>query len=98
MASVKKIKTRKLHKFENKESFDKLETEVQNKEEGLVNKVRKRKVRMSLTKAEEREINEATSRADLLFVVGLFLILIVCFVLGILLGRLLYGIAINGRL
>lgn len=106
MASVKKVKTRKIKKMEVVDNdtlgmFKEIKGDKVVKEtRGSVskNKVRTRKIRMSLTKAEEKKIDKEIERSDNMSIVVIVFILAICFVVGIALGYFLYKIAINGAL
>lgn len=103
MASVKKVKARKIRKLEladvqalgevkeNKE-FKDTEVSVSKKKVGT------RKIRMSLTKAEEKKMDKEIEVSDNMSMGVIVLILVICFVVGIALGYFLYKIAINGAL
>lgn len=59
-------------------------------------KVRAKKVRMSMSKAEEKRLEKGMQQDDNMSIGLMVLILVVCFVVGITLGYLLYRIALNG--
>lgn len=60
------------------------------------NEVSKKKIRMSLSKKEEKALDKAAERDDDMSILAIILILVICFIVGILLGCFLYKIAING--
>ena len=60
------------------------------------NEIPKKKIRMSLSKREEKLLDKAAERDDDMSILAIIFILVVCFVVGILLGCFLYKIAING--
>ena len=60
------------------------------------NEIPKKKIRMSLSKREEKLLDKAAERDDDMSILAIIFILGVCFVVGILLGCFLYKIAING--
>jgi len=97
----KKIKSRKIVKpknfDENVIKEDKIESNVKCFDSSK-EKIRTRKVRMSLTKAEEKKLDNEIERDDNMSIVVMILILVFCFVVGISLGYLLYRIAITGGL
>lgn len=63
-----------------------------------VKKVKSRKIKMSLTKAEEEKLNNELEKSDN-FSLGLMLVILVsCFAIGIALGYVLYRIAIFGTI
>lgn len=62
------------------------------------NEIPKKKIRMSLSKREEKLLDKAAERDDDMSILAIIFILVVCFVVGILLGCFLYKIAINGWL
>ena len=55
-----------------------------------------KKIRMSMTKAEEKKLDEGIQKDDNMSIGLIILILVLCFVVGISLGYLLYNIALNG--
>lgn len=59
-------------------------------------KVRAKKVRMSMSKTEEKRLEKGMQQDDNMSIGLMVLILVVCFVVGITLGYLLYRIALNG--
>lgn len=62
------------------------------------NEIPKKKIRMSLSKREEKLLDKAAERDDDMSLLAIIFILVVCFAVGILLGCFLYKIAINGWL
>ena len=109
MASVKKVRARKIRKMdmEDTEVLDGAKKNKENtgdkeiKETGKSvskKKVGTRKIRMSLTKAEEKKMDKEMERSDNMSIGVMVLILVICFVVGITLGYFLYRIAINGAL
>lgn len=108
MANVKKSKQKKKHKKQAVVDVNKRNKKVVNKDRNVKQKdaakgnnrdtVKVKKISMSLSKAEEQEINKATEREDSVSVFVMVLVLIFCFVCGISLGYLLYKIAISGRM
>lgn len=63
-----------------------------------VKKVKSRKIKMSLTKAEEKKLDNELERNDNFSVALMLVILISCFAIGITLGYFLYKIAIFGAI
>ena len=96
---VTKIKTRRLHK----EVISKLDTEnlKQVSKESKVKKndenkkVKNKKIRMSFTAKQEARMDKEIENSDNLSVGLMIVILVLCFVVGISLGYVLYRIAIN---
>lgn len=103
MVSVKKFRARKIRKMKLVDA-DTLEVVKENKEVKEIKsnvskkKVGSRKIRMSLTKSEERKMDKEIAVSDNMSMGVIVLILAVCFVVGITLGYFLYKIAINGAL
>lgn len=61
-------------------------------------KVKSRKIKMALTKAEEKKLDNDLEKSDNFSVALMLVILISCFVIGIALGYFLYKIAIFGAI
>lgn len=61
-------------------------------------KIKTRKIKMSLTKAEEKRLDNELEKSDKISLVLLLVILISCFVVGTVLGYFLYRIAIFGSI
>ena len=103
MASVKKIKSRKLKKSND---VDDVVLEISNedkktcvdKKEGNIKKVRTKKIRMSLSKTEEQKLDKDMEREDKMSVMVIVMILGLCFIVGISLGYVLYRIALTGAI
>ena len=99
-----KIKSRKLKKnymFKNDDIDDDVLVLNNDKDKeqasGLNKKSSKfKKIRMSMTKAEEKKLDEGIQKDDNMSIGLIILILVLCFVVGISLGYLLYKIALNG--
>lgn len=99
-----KIRSRKLRKnfMIKNDEFDDDVLDLNNdkyKEQasGLNKKCSKlKKIRMSMTKAEEKKLDEGVQKDDNMSIGLIILILVLCFVVGISLGYLLYNIALNG--
>lgn len=85
---VTKVKSRKIQKGASSEKTTK--KTVQNSK-----KVKSRKIRMSFTTKEEQQMDRQMEKEDNLSVVVMIIILVLCFVVGISLGYVLYRIAIN---
>lgn len=58
-------------------------------------KVKARKIKMTYTDKEEKELDKAIENEDNLSITVMIIILILCFIVGIFLGYVLYRIAIN---
>lgn len=97
-----KIKSRKLRNITAVKSNDN-SIDISNAKKAIVKdndksykKIKTRKIRMTLTKAEEKKIDETIELNDK-FSIGFMLVVIcLCFIVGIILGYVLYRIAING--
>lgn len=112
MSSNKKIKPRELIKNnfskknnlenigESKESNQKfIDNTKNNMKSNFKNKnIKLKKISMSLTKKEENELDNYIEKSDNISIVVIVAILIVCFIVGISLGYILYRIAINGAI
>ena len=81
-------------KGKNKDVNLKEVTEI--KEEKTTKKVKGKKIKMSLTKAEEKRIDKEVENSDRMSILVMVVILVVCFVLGISLGYVLYRLALTG--
>lgn len=92
MANEVKIKTRKLNKKDN------VVTDVDNKEKVADKKVKTRKIRMSLSKAEEQKLDKAMEKEEKMSIMLIVIILALCFIVGISLGYILYRIALTGAI
>ena len=66
------------------------------KEDKVTKKVKGKKIKMSLTKAEEKKIDKEVENSDRMSIFVMVVILVVCFVLGISLGYVLYRLALTG--
>ena len=66
------------------------------KDEKITKKVKGKKIKMSLTKAEEKRIDKEVENSDRMFILVMVVILVICFVLGISLGYVLYRLALTG--
>lgn len=66
------------------------------KDEKMTKKVKGKKIKMSLTKAEEKRIDKEVENSDRMSILVMVVILVVCFVLGISLGYVLYRLALTG--
>ena len=69
-------------------------TEIE--EDKVTKKVKGKKIKMSLTKAEEKKIDKEVENSDRMSILVMVIILVVCFVLGISLGYVLYRLALTG--
>lgn len=102
MTSVKKVNSRKIRYNSKTKDIDDDSIKNRNKDnivsssDIVSKKIKSRKIRMSKTLAEENELDKAIERYDNMSVAVMVFILVVCFVVGILLGYFLYRIAING--
>lgn len=97
--SNKEIRTRKIQKSKivNNSNFE--NNNIDNKDSAVTRKkVNARKVRMSLTKAEEKKIDKEMEQDENMSIAVMVFVLLFCFIVGISLGYLLYKIAINGAL
>lgn len=92
MANEVKIKTRKLNKKDN------VVIDVDNKEKVADKKVKTRKIRMSLSKAEEQKLDKAMEKEEKMSIMLIVIILALCFIVGISLGYILYRIALTGAI
>jgi hypothetical protein len=63
-----------------------------------IKKSKIKKISMSLSKAEEKRLDNDIEKNDKMSIVVMGAILVLCFVVGISLGYLLYRIAINGSI
>ena len=100
MTNDKKIESDELKKSNNfsnssLEKFKKNNDDVVKKKR---NKIRVKRISMSLTKNEEQEIDKAMEKNDKMSIMVIVVILVLCFVVGISLGWILYNIAINGKI
>lgn len=59
-------------------------------------KIKTRKIKMSISKAEEEKLDKEIAKEDNVSVLVMVIILTLCFVVGISLGYILYRIAITG--
>lgn len=106
MCDLKKVKARKIHidKFVS-DSFEAV------KEDSNVNftqkdelksmgrkKLKKKKIRMSMTKAEEIALDKAIDMDNKVSTLFIVVVLVLCFIVGISLGCFLYKIALTGTL
>ena len=99
-----RIKSRKLKKnymFKNDDFDDDVLVLKNGKDMDSVSALKKKssklkKIRMSMTKAEEKKLDEGIQKDDNMSIGLIILILVLCFVVGISLGYLLYKIALNG--
>lgn len=104
MASDNKIRGRKIIKGEMveipKENVKNIRDikEKKTSSKASTEKIKTRKIRMSLTKAEEKKMDKVIEQEDNISILVMVFILCVCFVIGISLGYLLYRIAINGAI
>lgn len=101
MANGKKIKSRKLNKKGNIDVND-LESLVEDKSI-LTNrdnnkKIKTKKICMSLSKAEERKLDNDMVKEEKISITVIVIILFFCFAVGISLGYILYKIAITGSI
>lgn len=99
MSEIKKVKSRKLKKDVsslekdlkiNNDTLEKIE--VTNK---VAKRIKPKKIKMSFTNKEEKQIDHQMETEENISIVVMLLILVVCFILGITLGYMLYRIAIN---
>lgn len=103
MSDVKKVRARKLNK--NSSFWDKIDENFENvsnitkKDDNTKKVTRKRtkprKIRMSFTAKEEKIMDKQMEVEDNLSVAVMAIILVLCFVVGISLGYILYKIAID---
>lgn len=109
MSSNKKIKLRELIKnsFSQKNNLENIGESNQkfidntknNMKSNFKNKnIKLKRISMSLTKKEEKELDNYIEKSDNVSIVVIVAILIVCFIVGISLGYILYRIAINGAI
>ena len=99
MVDAKKIKTRKLRKGTKDLVDTGLDEGTRIKEKNDIlkkKKVKSKKIRMSFSKVEEQKMDKAIERDDNMSVMLIVIVLVLCFIVGISLGYLLYRIAING--
>lgn len=91
-----RLKNKKLKKGDLKkidiQNADYLENSSGNKKNNC------KRICMTLSRNEEKKINDATEHDDKLSIFIIVIILACCFVVGIYLGWLLYNIAINGAI
>lgn len=100
MANDKKTEFDELNKSNNFSNSD-LEKFKKNRDVVVKkkrNKIRVKRISMSLTKNEEQEIDKAIEKNDKMSIMVIIVILVLCFVVGISLGWILYNIAINGKI
>lgn len=105
MADTKKIKSRKIKKNidveidnDNNQGFIGDETKTKKDICNAISKdkkIRARKIRMTYTAKEEKELDKAIETEDNLSITIMLVILVICFAIGIALGYVLYSIAIN---
>lgn len=105
MVSNKKIKSRKLNKnsVSTKDNLEHIEElsliSDDNTKNNMKNKkIKSKKISMSLTKKEEKDLDNYIEKSDNISIVVIAAILIVCFIVGISLGYILYRISINGSI
>lgn len=103
MTDVKKIKARKLKKNNSSDDIDVdinkgvVDDKKQSKSNNRVvkKKVKSRKIKMSFTAKEERKMDNQIEVENNISVAFMMFILVLCFIVGISLGYILYRIAIN---
>ena len=101
MANDKKIKSRKLKKNANivDKNLESLVVDKNNLIDETNNKcLRNKKICMSLSKAEEKKIDNDMVREEKISITVIVIILFFCFVVGISLGYILYKLAITGSI
>ena len=94
MSSVKRVSSRKLRKCLDEKSSDLKSSEFNYNEK----KIKKHKVKLTMSKIEEKKLDQMIANDDGLLVAIIIIVLSLCFFAGILLGCVLYRIAINGGL
>lgn len=110
MGGVKKYRARKVYadklNVEGLESEDKLMAgntagkgeAGQGVDKSNKGKFRTKKIRMSMTKAEEKKLDKALEMENQVSAVFIAIVLVLSFVVGITLGYILYKIALTGSI